>query len=121
MTPFHAAVWLDHKQAKVFHVDETTFDESLIHAPNKVLQRDPANEEHFFHSVAAALASAGEILIVGPGSAKLQLINHIHKHDHLLVAKIIGVETVDHPTDRQLAAHIRSYFHAEDRMRGLRP
>ncbi len=121
MTPFYAAVWLDHEQAKIFHIDEHRFDESLIHAPNQHVHRDPAAKEHFYHHVAEALASAGEILVLGPGSAKLQFIKHVHKHDHLVAAKVVGVETVDHPTDKQLASFIRTYFHAEDRMRGLRP
>ena len=121
MPPFLAAVWIDHEHAKIFHVDEHRFDESLIHAPNKHVRRDPADAEHFFHQVAAALASAGEILVIGPGSAKLQLINHVHRHDHGLVDKIVGVETVDHPTDKQLVGYIRKYFHDEDRMRGLVP
>lgn len=121
MTPFHAAVWIDHNQAKVFHVDEHRFDESLIHAPNKHVHRDPAAAEHFYHHVAEELRAAGEILIVGPGSAKLGLLKHIQKHDHALVDKIVGVETVDHPTDKQLVSYIRKYFHEEDRMRGLVP
>jgi stalled ribosome rescue protein Dom34 len=121
MTPFHAAVWLDHQQAKIFHVDEDRFDESLIHAPNKHLQRDPAAAEQFYHRVAEALASGGEVLVVGPGSAKLAFLKHVHKHDHALAEKIVGVETVDHPTDKQLVSYIRKYFHAEDRMRGLVP
>jgi len=121
MTPFHAAVWIDHEQAKIFHIDEHRFDESLIHAPNHHVRRDPAAAEQFYHQVATALANAGEILIVGPGSAKLQLIKHIHKHDRGLDEKIVGVESVDHATDKQLAAYIRKYFHAEDRMRGLVP
>jgi hypothetical protein len=29
---------------------------------------------------------------------------------------IVGVETVDHPSDAQLVAHARHYFEAEDRM-----
>jgi hypothetical protein len=29
---------------------------------------------------------------------------------------IVGVETVDHPSDGQLVAHARHYFKAEDRM-----
>ncbi len=33
----------------------------------------------------------------------------------------MGVETIDHPTDRQLVSYIRKYFHAEDRLRGLVP
>ena len=30
--------------------------------------------------------------------------------------KIVGVETVDHPSDAQLVAYARQYFKAEDRM-----
>jgi hypothetical protein len=55
--------------------------------------------------------------VVGPAQAKLLLIKHIHAHDHALVDKIIGVETVDHPTDGQLVAYARKYFAAADRMR----
>lgn len=121
MSPFHSAVWIDHQQAKVFHVDEESFDEALIHAPNKHVHRDPAAEEHFYHAVAEAVRAAGELLVVGPGKAKLELIKHIQKHHHDLSNKIIGVETVDHPTDKQLVGYIRKYFHEEDRMRGLVP
>jgi stalled ribosome rescue protein Dom34 len=121
MTPFHAAVWIDHKQAKVFHVEEERFDEALIHAPNNQVHRDTAAAHHFYHQVAEALASSGEILVVGPGSAKLELVKHVAKHDHKIADKIIGVETVDHPTDKQLIAYVRKYFHEEDRMRGLVP
>jgi hypothetical protein len=31
--------------------------------------------------------------------------------------KIVGTETVDHPTDNQLVAHARKYFRTADRMR----
>ncbi len=121
MTPFHAAVWIDHKQAKVFHVEEKRFDESLIHAPNHQVHRDTSAAEHYYHQVSQALAKAGEILVLGPGSAKLELVKHVHRHDHALVDKIVGVETVDHPTDKQIVAYVRKYFHDEDRMRGLVP
>jgi stalled ribosome rescue protein Dom34 len=119
--PFHAAVWIDHEQAKIFHVGEDRFDEAVIHAPNKHVRRDPASAEQFYHQVAAALASAGEILVVGPGSAKLDLLKHVQRHDRALGEKIVGVETVDHPTDKQLVGFIRRYFQAADRMRGLTP
>jgi stalled ribosome rescue protein Dom34 len=121
MTPFHAAVWIDHQNAKVFHVDEHRFDESLIHAPNLHVHRDPAAAEQFYHRAAAALESASEVLVVGPGSAKLAFIKHVHKHHHALAEKIVGVETVDHPTDKQLVSFIRNYFHAEDKVSALVP
>jgi hypothetical protein len=73
-------------------------------------------DQDYYHRVAQALAGASEILIVGPAQAKLQLIKHIHAHDAALVSKVVGVETVDHPTDGQLVAYARKYFLAKDQM-----
>ena len=62
------------------------------------------------------MKGAQEILVVGPAKAKLDLIKHIHKHHQDMVSNIVGVETLDHPTDGQLVAYARKYFHAKDRM-----
>jgi hypothetical protein len=64
--------------------------------------------------VAQALADADDVLVLGPSTAKLELIKHAHQRDPRLEAKIIGVETVDHPTNGQLAALIRRYFELAD-------
>ena len=37
--------------------------------------------------------------------------------DPTLKKKVVGVETIDHPSDGQLVAHARKYFSAADRMR----
>ena len=52
-------------------------------------------DQHYYHEVVEALAGAQEVLIVGPGHAKLELIKHIHAHDHEVVNKVVGVETLD--------------------------
>src|SRR6266446_476004 len=52
----------------------------------------------------------------GPANAKTELVKHISQHDPRLMRIIVGVETVDHPSDAQLVAHARHYFKAEDRM-----
>jgi stalled ribosome rescue protein Dom34 len=70
----------------------------------------------YYHAVVEALKGAQEILVVGPAKAKLQLIKHIHGHDHDMADKIVGVETVDHPSDGQLLAYARKYFVAKDQM-----
>ena len=77
----------------------------------------PADAERFYHDVAQALEGAEEILVVGPATAKLELIKHVHKHDHALASKIVGVETVDHPTEGELLKYVREYFRAADRTR----
>jgi stalled ribosome rescue protein Dom34 len=129
MTTVHAAVWIDHSEAKIFHVDDERFDPKVVE-PRHHLRRHnittaehahPADLEHFFHDVAQALADVAEILVVGPGSAKLEFIKHVHKREHTLVPKIVGVETVDHPTDGQLVAFAHHYFHAKDRLGGIVP
>jgi stalled ribosome rescue protein Dom34 len=129
MSSLHAAVWIDHKEAKIFHIDAETLDAEMIR-PRKHLHRHPvqtaerghpADAQNFFHEVAQALESAREILVVGPGTAKLEFIKHVHKRDHALEPKIIGVETVDHPTDGQLVDFVRRYFRAADRMLGTAP
>ena len=105
--------------ARGIHIEEKRFDESMIKAPSSHVRRDPAANEQFLHAVAQALETAGEILVVGPGTAKLELLKHVQRHHRALADKIVGVETVDHPTDKQLVSLARKYFQAEDRMRGV--
>jgi stalled ribosome rescue protein Dom34 len=126
----HAAVWLDHHEARIFHVESTSFDEASFRAPRHHLNRHadrnavndhPDDMKRFFHEIAQALASADEILVVGPSSAKLQFLKYVHAHDLKLEPHIVGIETVDHPSDAQLAAFARHYFHGADRLRGTAP
>ncbi len=126
MTSHNVAIWIDHQEAKIFHIAEEGFDEAAVHAPAKHLHRHPQHTaEHahpldlqqFFDQTLQAAADAQQILIVGPGSAKLELIKHVHKHRPAFESKIVGVETVDHPSDGQLAAHARKYFLGSDRVR----
>lgn len=132
MSTPHAAVWIDHKEARIYFINAESFDETTIRAPHHQIRRHPAgpadsershpaDEQHFFHNVACSLQAAQEILVLGPANAKLEFMKHVEKHDRALVPKIVGVETVDHPTDGQLVAHVRQYFRAADRMRGTAP
>lgn len=125
---FHAAVWLDHKEAKIFHVTPETFDETHIKAPHHHIQHPRKTqgrsgaEDHetkaYFDSIAKQVGDAQEILVAGPGTAKLELIKHVHKHVAGLEKKIVGVETVDHPTDGQFVAFVRQYFIEKDALLG---
>jgi stalled ribosome rescue protein Dom34 len=126
MSHYHAVVWLDHNEARVMHISPDDVEKSVVNpaAPHRNLHRKRGSvsgsrqpeDQHFYHEVAEALAGATEILIVGPGHAKLELIKHIHSHDHELVDKVVGVESVDHPSDAQLVSFARKYFVAKDRM-----
>lgn len=127
MSHYHAVVWLDHQEAHVMHIAPDDIEKSIIH-PSKSHQKHlhgksgavgagRAAEDHtYYHAIVQALSGAKEILVLGPAQAKLQLIKHIHAHDKGLAEKIMGVETVDHPTDGQVVAYARKYFHAKDQM-----
>jgi stalled ribosome rescue protein Dom34 len=126
MAHYHAVIWLDHSEAHVFHFTPEEVEKLTAHSTNpKPHQHHKrgssgsgnAKEDHaYFEHVTGLLKGAQEILVVGPAKAKLDLIKHIHKHHQDMVAKIVGVETLDHPTDGQLVAYARKYFHAKDRM-----
>jgi hypothetical protein len=129
----HVTVWLDHHEARIFHVDAETFDEKTLLAPTHHIHRHPKgpNSEHehehpddahrFFKAVAHELEAAERVLVVGPSTAKLQFIHYAFKHDPQLEPRIVGIETVDHPTDKQLVAYSKHYFAADDRMQGRPP
>lgn len=125
MTHYHAVVWLDHAQAKVFQFNTSDIQAKVLHAaaghmPHKAGgvgagkgHGDPA----FFTSVEQALDGAGEVLVLGPGAAKQEFVHHVEKHAKSLAKKIATVETVDRLTDNQIVAHARAYFDRTDRMR----
>ncbi|MEP6860732.1 MAG: translational machinery protein [Deltaproteobacteria bacterium] len=116
MSTDYVAVWIDYAEAKIFHVDVATFTETTVHAPNHSVSRKAEEQgrhalsDTYFAAVAKLLPAAHHILIVGPSSAKLDLLRYLHKHDHVLADKIAGIETLDHPSDKQLAAYVRHYF-----------
>ena len=113
-------MWIDHQEARIFHVDAAGFDEATIHAPRRHILRHPKgptpehhhpdDQRRFFHDVGEALREAGQILVLGPSTAKLQLVRYLHEHEREIERRIVGLETVDHPTDRQIAAYVASYF-----------
>ena len=124
----HAVVWLDHSEAHVLHFDADAAEGEKIRAHSKHRQQHTKSgipgsghapeDQAYCHDVAHAVADAGEILIVGPSSAKLALMKHMQKHDPAVADKVVGIETVDHPSDGQLLAYARHYFVKVDRMRG---
>ncbi|MBK8172648.1 MAG: translational machinery protein [Sandaracinaceae bacterium] len=123
----HSTVWIDHKDAKVFYLGDANFEEKELHAPKSYVTSDGAKHaKHtdpatatFFANVAKVLTSADSVLLVGPGPAKLEFVHYLTAHNPQLAARVVGVESADHPTDRQIVAHARAYFATHDRMDGV--
>lgn len=123
---YHAVVWIDHREARVFHFGAAEVERLVLHPDHptrhlhhkaQVVGSGKAPEDTgFLRDVAASFADAGAVLITGPAGAKTELVKYIHRHAPALMHVIAGIETVDHPTDAQLVAHARKYFAAADRM-----
>ena len=125
MSHYHAVVWLDHHEAKVFHITETEADRITVRGrePDRhVNTRGGKSREHahageaFLHEVVEALSGAQEWLITGPGEAKNELMRHIERHDPQFRDRVVGVESADHPSDGQVCAHARRVFAKTDRL-----
>jgi hypothetical protein len=124
---YHAAVWIDHRQARIFHFNANDVVKLLIHshdAPqhlhhkaNSIGSGHSPEDRGYLEDVTKAITDAGAVLVAGPSGEKNELVKHI-KHRHPQVAgKIEGVETVDHPTDGEFVAYARKYLKSADRMR----
>jgi stalled ribosome rescue protein Dom34 len=124
---YHAFVWIDHRLAKVFHFDEDAYEidqvhssqahQHLHHKANSIASGHAPVDQAFLERVVEAVGDAGAILIAGPGTAKTELHTHIKRRHARMAGKISAIESLDHPTDGQLLAHARRFFHADDRMR----
>jgi stalled ribosome rescue protein Dom34 len=117
---YHAIVWIDHHEARVFHFGRTDVDNLVLHPhnptrhihhkANSIGSGHAAEDQDFLHRVSESIADAGAVLITGPANAKTELVKHIHHHDPKLINSIAAVETVDHPSDGVLVAYARRYF-----------
>ena len=126
MSSNHAVIWIDHQEAHVMFLSKDASEAEIIksksththlhHKANEIGSGKVALDSKYLHSVMQAVNESKEILILGPGSAKLELIKHAHQHDAKIAEKIVSIETVDHPSDKEILAHARKFFYKVDRM-----
>jgi hypothetical protein len=125
----HAVVWLDHLRAVVidFSIDKENVhfvasetEQRQVHRKSGVPGSGKAADDHvFFDQVVAELGDAREILILGPGNAKLAFKKDLDRRHPRVGELVMGVESADHPTVEQLLAAARKYFRKVDNLRGV--
>jgi len=126
-------LWIDHRKATIVAVtDKGEEIRLLISKAEKQLRRAgdsplkgpyeplqvPADDSRqrtltghlniYYDAVIACIREAESILIFGPGEAKDELKARLEKNN--LGGRIVGIETVDRMTDRQIAAKVRQRF-----------
>jgi hypothetical protein len=122
---YHAIVWIEHKQARVFHFNVDDADRTVVkdHIVRDIHSREPRSgqriEENkpFFEDVAKTIADAGAILIVRPVQEKDLFAKFLAEKHRSIRGHVEGVEKADHPTDGELLDFARRYVKAADHMR----
>jgi len=119
-THFHAIVWIDHSQAKIFHVGLSGGDEMILHPhlptrhlhhkANSIGSGHAGFDKEFFGQVLNAISDAGEILIIGPAGAKTELAKYLREQHSTIGDRIVAVEAADHPSEPEIVAYARKYF-----------
>jgi hypothetical protein len=126
-------LWIDHRKAIIVAVTDKGEETRLIISKvdkqpgrsggirsttpyeSQQVPADDSRERKFtghlniyYDAVIACIRDAESILIFGPGEAKGELKKRL-KRDNL-GARIVGIESMDKMTDRQIAAKVRQYF-----------
>jgi hypothetical protein len=118
-------VWIDHSKAIIATISgekeelrEVTSDMEKHVRYSGAAQEDSAEDQRdrrftghlnvYYDEVVACIRDADSILILGPGEAKGELVERLDKEG--LRGRIVGVETADKMTDRQIAARVRLRF-----------
>lgn len=131
-----AGLWIDHRKALIVAMtDNGQVTRLVISKVDKQLGRSsgirsmtpyeplqvPADDSRqkklttalniYYRAVIASIREAESILIFGPGEAKRELAKRLQRDR--LGARIVGIETVDKMTDRQVAVKVQAYFELE--------
>ncbi len=53
---------------------------------------------------------------MGPGKARTVFKSYLNEQFPSVASNVWDVQTSDHPTDREIIAAARTWFHAQDRM-----
>ena len=124
----HAVIWIDHQEAHVMFLSEDADEAEIIktksthphlhHKSGTIGSGRAPFDVKYFQVVTEAVKNAKEILILGPGSAKVELTKYAHLHHLEVAARIVGIETVNHPTDKQILAFAKKFYYKIDRILG---
>jgi len=118
-------VWIDHRKSVIVSLTDEGEETRLIESDMEkhvrysgAAQEDSAEDQRdtrftghlnkYYDQIISCLRDAESILIFGPGEAKVELEKRLERE--ALGGRVVGVETVDKMTDRQIAARVRQHF-----------
>ena len=116
------AIWIDHREARVFRLREATTDVVTFRAPEEETHRKhqngqrnamahPDDEKRFFRSIADSFSGTESIVVLGPSTAKHEFVSYLQRRAPALEKQVVGSETLARLTYPQTVAYARKYFH----------
>ncbi|HWW19361.1 MAG TPA: hypothetical protein VNZ06_01035 [Steroidobacteraceae bacterium] len=124
--PHHTVIWMDHRQAHIISFDSEREVGAQVHAHHtpehlhhKANTRGSGHapvDQAFLRDIVEAVRHSGHILVTGPSGAKNDWCRFVELHHPQTFQKIVGVQSLDHPSDGQLLALARKFMRAADRM-----
>ncbi|KPK30736.1 MAG: hypothetical protein AMK69_02625 [Nitrospira bacterium SG8_3] len=127
-------IWIDHEKAVLVFIvadkETTTSIESNVegrvrlsggsrsrtpYGPQDVASERKKEERHkhqlrrYYEKIIGALGDSKQILIFGPGEAKIELEKEM-KRSKELGSRIVSVDPADKMTEKQIAAKVRDFF-----------
>lgn len=124
-----AGLWIDHRKAVIVTITNDGLETLQIQSNMEKHvrfssgssedgsaedMRDRQFDNHlniFYDEVITAIQEMEAVLIMGPGEAKGELVKRLERDE--MSERIIGIETVDKMTDRQIAEKVRQEFHGQ--------
>jgi hypothetical protein len=137
-------LWIDHRKAVIVAVTDrgettslivsrvekqlgrlagvrsrTPFESQQVPADDRRERRFQGQLAVYYDAVIACIRGAASILVFGPGEAKVELTRRLERNK--LGGRIVGIETIDKMTDRQIAAKVWLHFSRRRSATGRRP
>jgi hypothetical protein len=130
----NVGLWIDHKQAFAIwcedgrvevipsHIEPPAHYSGGTQLGGKMNQKGDVELHHsdrfrlqmskYYQQVISALKDAESILIMGPGTAKIEF-EKVAKKNKSMQSRILKVETADKMTKNQMIAHVRQFYQNE--------
>ncbi len=130
----YAGIWIDHEKAFIVSIagDQITINNIVSNVDGHIRlsggsrtstpygpQEGPSEgrrEERrrqklhqYYKEIIRIISEAEGFFIFGPGEAKTELIKEMNKSKDLS-SRIVGIDTTDKMTERQIKAKVRKYF-----------
>jgi hypothetical protein len=118
-------IWIDHRKTVIVSLGDKGQTTSLIEsgmekhvrfsgaarddsAEDQLDSRFRAHLNQYYDRVISSIRDAEAIFILGPGEAKVEFEKRLTTE--ALGDRVVGIETTDKMTDRQIAARVRCQF-----------